>query len=283
MKRVYALLGFDVEHDAEPLSEECRGIEEGLPKILDLLDDLDVRATFNILACLVKDYREEFLEIKRRGHEIGSHSFTHDALSLLPDDELEEQIKRSTEEIERELGKPLTFRAPYLLGDTRMINILDKHNYRVDSSLSIAHCPSQILPFHPSKSEWTENGDLNILEVPVCADPEMDGIESDIWPGWRTKEMRETERKINSLLKKQSGISSSGVIAFYLHPWEFVEMKFDLPDQERLRVCGGTGEKALNRLKEIIRWLKREKDAEFLTMSDFREAWIEEKSNFMDL
>jgi peptidoglycan/xylan/chitin deacetylase (PgdA/CDA1 family) len=47
------------------------------PQLLDLLDELGLRATFFLLGCAVRSAPELALEIARRGHEVASHGFHH--------------------------------------------------------------------------------------------------------------------------------------------------------------------------------------------------------------
>jgi hypothetical protein len=68
------------------------------------------------------------------------------------------------------------------------------------------------------------------------------------------------------------------VITFYLHPWEFIELEkigIDVPDDHQERIYAGNGEKAISNFKEILVWLKKQKNATFLTMKKFRTIWEE--------
>lgn len=47
------------------------------PWVLDKLDELDIKATFFCVADNVKKYPEIFEEIKRRGHQVGNHTYHH--------------------------------------------------------------------------------------------------------------------------------------------------------------------------------------------------------------
>lgn len=52
-------------------------IPEVTPWVLDLLDSYGVKATFFCVGDNVRKYPELFEEIKRRGHEVGNHSYHH--------------------------------------------------------------------------------------------------------------------------------------------------------------------------------------------------------------
>ena len=59
---------------------------------------------------------EELRAVADRGFEIGSHTVTHPHLTELGDDELGEELRRSREQIEDEIGRPCRYLA-YPFGD----------------------------------------------------------------------------------------------------------------------------------------------------------------------
>jgi peptidoglycan/xylan/chitin deacetylase (PgdA/CDA1 family) len=280
MNDLYVLIGFDVEHDAEPFSNACEGVKTGLPLILDVLDRLDIHCTFNILASIIDDHVDLFNQIKKIGHELGCHSFDHEALSFMDDEAIYSQVQRATNDIQKKLGKrPITFRAPYLLGNTFLINTLNEFHYLVDSSYPLAHFKTQVLPYHPSASNWIKKGKINLLELPVSADPSVKEPEqSDLWPLWRTIGAKDTMQKIEHLLKKQNEFFKDNVITFYFHPWEFIELEKTgvvILEDHQEKILRGTGKKAMSNFKEILGWLQQKKNAVFLTMEEFRPLWEE--------
>jgi len=281
MKNLFALIGFDIEHDAEPFSNTCEGVKKGLPKILDILNQLEINCTFNILASIIDDNFDLFKQIQRCGHELGCHSYDHEALSFMSDEDIYSQIEKATNSIHKKLSEqPVTFRAPYLLGNTYLINTLNEFHYLLDSSYPLAHYKKQVLPYHPSEKNWTKKGNLNILELPVSADPDIKEPEkSDIWPLWRIIGAKDTKQKIENLIKKQNRHKKDNVISFYFHPWEFIELEkigLDIPEDHQQKILGGTGERAISNFKEILVWLKKQKNATFLTMKEFRTIWKKE-------
>jgi peptidoglycan/xylan/chitin deacetylase (PgdA/CDA1 family) len=198
MDDTYVLIGFDVEHDAEPFSDTCEGVKQGIPLILDVLDTFDIHCTFNILASIIDDNFDLFKQIQKSGHELGCHSYDHEALSFMSDEEIYSQVEKATHDIHKKLGtRPVTFRAPYLLGNTFLINTLDEFHYLLDSSYPLAHYKKQVLPYNPSASNWTKKGNLPLLELPVSADPFITEPEkSDMWPLWRIIGAKYTKDKI---------------------------------------------------------------------------------------
>jgi len=61
--------------------EQLGGVRYGLPRILNLLDKYNIKATFFITNLMKKVYRNVLEEIRGRGHEVGIHGLYHEYLS----------------------------------------------------------------------------------------------------------------------------------------------------------------------------------------------------------
>ena len=90
-KRIAVMMAFDL--DAETmwtthgdgstahmtnLSRGAYGLKQGVPRILDMLDSHQVKATFFIPGVVAEHYPEVVKEIARRGHDIGFHGYLHE-------------------------------------------------------------------------------------------------------------------------------------------------------------------------------------------------------------
>lgn len=83
------------------------------PWILDLLDRYHAKATFFLVGKQVELYPELTREILQRGHEIGSHSYTHSNLRQLNVLGVERELVMSRQIIRRACGEYVTlFRPP---------------------------------------------------------------------------------------------------------------------------------------------------------------------------
>lgn len=83
------------------------------PRLLDLLDRYSVKATFFLVGKQVELYPELAAEIVRRGHEVGSHSYSHSNLRRLPKLYVERELVKSRAVIRRATGRTVTlFRPP---------------------------------------------------------------------------------------------------------------------------------------------------------------------------
>lgn len=83
-------------------------------KILDILDQYEIKATFYLVGFWVDKYPELTKEIFDRGHEIGTHSNMHEHMSKMSASDIQNDLSVSVKKIEEITGKKVElFRAPY--------------------------------------------------------------------------------------------------------------------------------------------------------------------------
>ena len=73
----HALWRMDPSEKAVYLTFDDGPIPEATPFVLDLLDELGIKATFFMVGDNVRKYPELYLEVLRRGHHVGNHTFNH--------------------------------------------------------------------------------------------------------------------------------------------------------------------------------------------------------------
>jgi peptidoglycan/xylan/chitin deacetylase (PgdA/CDA1 family) len=84
------------------------------PKLLDLLKERGIKATFYVIGKNVEAYPEIAKRIVDEGHEIGNHTWNHPALSKLGAAKVKSEMDRTTEIIVKTTGvTPATMRPPY--------------------------------------------------------------------------------------------------------------------------------------------------------------------------
>jgi len=84
------------------------------PRLLDMLEKEDVKATFFVLGCNVKAHPQVVLQIAEAGHQIGSHTMNHKNLTKLSAAELRREIDATATAIEALTGtRPTAMRPPY--------------------------------------------------------------------------------------------------------------------------------------------------------------------------
>lgn len=83
-------------------------------ELVDLLKSLEIKATFFILGCNLKYYKEELKYIYDHGHEIGNHSYSHPDFKKITVDKGIEEINKTQELIFDVINRyPRVFRFPY--------------------------------------------------------------------------------------------------------------------------------------------------------------------------
>jgi peptidoglycan/xylan/chitin deacetylase (PgdA/CDA1 family) len=88
---------------------------ENTPRILDVLDAHDARATFFLQGNLADRYPQIVREIARRGHEIGNHGYSHQDARVVASRVYVADVLRAQAAIEEILGRvlPRIFRPPF--------------------------------------------------------------------------------------------------------------------------------------------------------------------------
>jgi peptidoglycan-N-acetylglucosamine deacetylase len=84
------------------------------PKILDILKENDIKATFFILGNRAEAHPETVRRIKEEGHAIGNHSWSHPNFTELSMEEAMNQVMNTQNELNDIIGyRPSLFRPPY--------------------------------------------------------------------------------------------------------------------------------------------------------------------------
>lgn len=83
-------------------------------KIIELLKEYDINATFFILGNKVEIYKDILKKSIEYGNELGNHSYNHKWLIKLDDESIKEQVNKTQEVIKNTLGyTPTLFRPTY--------------------------------------------------------------------------------------------------------------------------------------------------------------------------
>jgi len=290
MSEMQVVLGFDMETDIGSWTPFYEGLQHGTPLILDVLDRNKVPSTFFFTGDSLKKHPESAAVVKARGHEIGAHTLFHetigDALYEIPGmlpvlpEEVPNRLRLCTELIENITGvRPVSFRCPRLFGSTAVVNALDDLGYVADATYPMYYFRERLTPYHPNREDWTQTGDLRIVELPNFADLSMVskdayGRDMDQWPLYRTEGADAMLRHIDRFAGYAESRGAVPFLCFYFHPWEFHSMpQGDIrssegavrPDSFITKNCG---DYAVEQLDMLIRGLL-ERGAEFF---DARQA-----------
>ena len=114
-------------------------VEVGLNKLLELLDQHQVRGTFFILGWVADHQPQLVRRIAELGHELGSHSYAHQLVYRQTSHEFREDLRRSREVIEQASGQRVTsYRAPSfsIVRDSLWaLEVLIEEGFTIDSSI----------------------------------------------------------------------------------------------------------------------------------------------------
>ena len=130
---VRAAVTFDVESDCPGVADSYLGVKKGLPRILRLLREMDLQATFFVTGRAAQRF-PDLVESLASKHEIACHGLTHTTLDgKSPSHVLElRKAKRLLEEV---VGQTVEgFRAPRLRISSALFPALSTVGFRYDSS-----------------------------------------------------------------------------------------------------------------------------------------------------
>jgi len=145
------------------------------PKVLDILDQYDIKATFFCIGNQVEQNKDLLKQIDAKGHLIGNHSFSHDFwFDLYPSSKMQEDIIKTNGLIFEATGKKTKlFRPPYGITNPsikKAIKDLDfytigwsirsfdtvKHIKKTLFRLKTKLKPGAIILFHDNREQITE-------------------------------------------------------------------------------------------------------------------------------
>lgn len=113
------------------------GLAIGYPRLLALLEKLDLHGTFFIEGWNGLHHPERVQELAERGHEVGLHGWVHEKFALLGKARAEQVLHDGTASLARLGIRAVGFRAPGGLRGIHAISILKSLGYRYDSSTDV--------------------------------------------------------------------------------------------------------------------------------------------------
>jgi peptidoglycan/xylan/chitin deacetylase (PgdA/CDA1 family) len=234
------LLGIDMETDIGSFTSEYEGVLHGTSRLLEIMSNHDAVATYFWTGHAAENNPHVVESVREAGHETGCHGLVHETLGdpifPLPNNwpifpfEVEGRLSEATRIVEEVAGvRPVSFRCPRLWGSSKVVEVLENLGYVADATLPLYFYRELYSPYHPSKDNWVEKGDMNIIEIPNFCDLSMKSDDPyqrdrDQWPLFRTESAEALMQKVDSFIEYVSERGVRPVLAFYFHPWEFHEM-----------------------------------------------------------
>lgn len=202
-------------------------------RVLDLLDEYQVTATFFVLGWVAEREPGLVRDIDARGHEVASHGFGHELVYVIGPKRFREDVRRSKQILEETTGRPvLGYRAPsYSITANSLwaLDILIEEGFTFDSSIFPVHHDTYGIPGAPPLPHIIERRSGTITEFPLTTWPlrvlgrqlrlpVAGGGYLRLLP---VRFLARTFRKINTV--------ECNPIVLYFHPWEID------PAQPRIR------------------------------------------------
>ena len=248
-----------------PVPAEKRRVRQNTERILALLAEYEVKATFFVLGSIAQEDPSLIPMIADLGHEIASHGYSHTLVTQLGPESFRDEVRRTSEIIERQTGQlPIGFRAPqWSLGPETpwALDILRQEGYRYDSSYN----PLPIVgnrrgPRAPFALETCAGP---ILELPPMVTPSLIGnLPTGGGWGFRFFPLAMIRRTVQRL-------NAAGVPALlYVHPREMEAFGPRLPmSPMQSFVSYGPRIEATHRLRELLRNFR------FQTLKEMATSW----------
>jgi peptidoglycan/xylan/chitin deacetylase (PgdA/CDA1 family) len=165
---VAVALTFDVDGEAPWLGEGGRssgrltllsqgrfGPERGLGRILGLLAERDIRATFYVPGHTADHHPQAVADILAGGHEIGHHGYLHLGSEELDEDGQRAELERGLTALGRHGVRPAGYRSPGWELTPQTLSMLAELGFCYDSSLMADDRPY-----------WVTSGARPLLELP---------------------------------------------------------------------------------------------------------------------
>ncbi|MEE9249323.1 MAG: polysaccharide deacetylase [Dehalococcoidia bacterium] len=253
-------LGFDIDgvsswigrdpafaHRPGIISMAEYGPKRGVPRILRLLDDYDIKASFYIPGYVAETHEDMVREIVRKGHEVAHHGYMHEPLGDVPLDQEIEILEKTIDILERLTGeKPKGYRAPQFDSSVNTISLLAQHDFVYDTSMHDADVPY----IHDVEGK-------KLVEIPVKWALDDFGYFAYVPQAGVRSAMQDPDSVFESYAAEFDGAYKYGTcMTMTLHP----------------QVSGRPSR--LSSLERLIRYARSHPNVEFMRGIDIAEYWL---------
>jgi cellulose synthase/poly-beta-1,6-N-acetylglucosamine synthase-like glycosyltransferase/peptidoglycan/xylan/chitin deacetylase (PgdA/CDA1 family)/spore germination protein YaaH len=146
------------------------------PKILDILKQYNVKATFLMIGEVAQDNVSVMRRVYKEGHEIGNHTFTHPDISEISPRQVELQLNLTERLFAAKLGvEPVYFRPPYSIDQEPDTNDQAEPIDRIEKMGYI------ILGDKIDTSDWDEHPHKSPQEIVDAVFEQIDEMKTKPW------------------------------------------------------------------------------------------------------
>jgi polysaccharide deacetylase family protein (PEP-CTERM system associated) len=204
----------------------CR-VERNVERILLMLDENGVRATFFTLGWIAERHPQLVRRIVDAGHELASHGFGHERASDLSRADFSADIRRAKLLLEDISGQEIKgYRAPSFsigAGNLWAFECLAEAGHRYSSSIYPIRHDHYGMPDAPRFAHLVHHG---LLELPVTTARFLNRN----WPASGGGYFRLLPYVLSRWLLRQVNERDGQPAIFYFHPWEIDAGQPRIPD-----------------------------------------------------
>ena len=257
MKKNMILLSFDTEEFDVPrehgvdftLDEGMRVSIEGTRRILDVLKQNGVHATFFCTANFAELAPDVMQRIMKEGHEVACHGCDH----WQPK---ETDVEQSKVRVERVTGQTV-----YGYRQPRMFPVSDaeiaRMGYCYNSSLNPAFIPGRYMHLTEPRTWFMRDG---VMQIPASVTPwlrfPLFWLALHNLPQWL----------YHTLVRRV--LSHDGYFVTYFHPWEFYDLREHPEFRMPFIIRNHSGRQMVQRLDRLVKMLKQH-NHQFITYNEF--------------
>lgn len=194
-------------------------VEQNTRRIADILAEYSATATFFILGWVAERHPNLVKDLARQGHEIASHGYGHELISMQTPSQFREDVRRAKKILEDLVGTAvLGYRAPSFSIHAQTawaLPILVEEGYRYDSSI-----------YHKFKAQYDgtashsscyqiETTAGSLLEVPPST-LKRGAIHLPVAGGGYFRLLPYSASRMFLQILEKQGVQ----LVMYLHPWE---------------------------------------------------------------
>ncbi len=207
-------------------ARECR-VERNVARIMDMLAERDVTATFFTLGWIAERYPAMVRRIVDGGHELASHGYGHERASDLDHSAFSQDVERAKKLLEDLAGNEVKgYRAPSFsigTGNLWAFDALARAGYRYSSSIYPIRHDHYGMPDSPRFAYRVGSG---LLEVPITTLRLMNRNLPSSGGGY----FRLLPYALSRWMLQRVNREDREPAVFYFHPWEI--------DADQPRIAG---------------------------------------------